>query len=241
MIVTSFGSKGYEDYGRRFIEGFIEHWPDEALTVYHEGALPDDAPRALLVAYVDLAAIPEFLTFHEVLLKSDPLFQGLMLTEKGNTYNFRYDVNKFCRKVFAIHHYEQGRDNFDPFAWIDADVTFTRRLPEGFLREQLGRDNYIAHLGRAGLYTETGFVVWDPTHEKHAEFMKHYWSMYASGAFRLLSEWHDCYVFDFVSELLEVPRRNLAKGCDPTHPWVFSVLGLYMEHHKGPERKAEAA
>jgi hypothetical protein len=240
MIVTSFGPKGFEEYGRRFIETFIEHWPDERLTVYHEGEVLPEFPRDERVEYRDLLTLPGFIEYGRLVAESDPVYRGMLRGKEGPVYNFRFDVYKFFRKIFAITHYDAEAIIPELFAWVDADVVFKQRVPDGFLRTLLG-GKPIAHLGRPGLHSECGFIAWDPMAPKHNEFMRTYGQLYWSGAVRYLAEWHDSWAFDFVLTLLEIPSRNLAKGCDPNHPFVYSQLGLYMDHLKGPERKARGS
>ncbi len=241
MIITSFSAEGYEEYGKRFIEGFLSHWPpDESLAVYTEGQetclrIAAEFPS---VKAIDLLQDKDFVQYAALLEASDPLFRGRMRDPNTGkaTYNFRYDAHKFFRKVYAVVAYDKERETDEPFAWLDADIVFHRVLPKNFLKDTLS-GYALAFLGRHGTYTETGFVAWDPTDFGHDQFMHLYLQMYLSGAFRLLTEWHDCQVFDCVRLLLEVDGRNLAKGCDPNHPFVYSVLGTYMDHLKGPERK----
>ncbi len=253
MIITSFSEAGYEEYGKRFIEGFLEKWEDESLTVYVEG----DATRGKIIrdfkeygsgtlpsvrlTVFDLLKDQDFVKFVELLAKSDPLYQGRMRDPNTGKelYNFRYDAHKFFRKVYAVTKYAKKRtevEDFQNFAWLDADVVFTRKVPEDFLNTLLAGHG-VAYLGRPHLYSETGFIAWDPTHRDFELFMRLYRDTFLNGSFRLLTEWHDCQVFDFVRETLEYDGRNLAKGCDPNHPFVYSLLGTYMDHLKGPERK----
>ncbi len=265
MIITSFSEAGYEEYGKRFIEGFLEKWEDESLTVYVEG----DATRGKIIrdfkeygsgtlpsvrlTVFDLLKDQEFVKFAELLEKSDPLYSGKMRDPHSGKelYNFRYDANKFFRKVFAVTAYDRESGAWcetpggmaenvadrAPFAWLDADIVFTRKVPKDFLNTCLAGHG-LAYLGRPTLYSETGFMVFDPSYANHDLFMTLYRNAYLNGAFRLLTEWHDCQVFDFVREMLAYDGRNMAKGCDPNHPFVYSMLGTYMDHLKGPERKA---
>lgn len=244
MIVSSCSRNGFEEYGKRFIEGFLKYWPDERLTFYIEGqdksALSEQYPS---VVFHDLLEFHDFRQFEKLIAASDPLFSGRFRDPHSGkeTYNFRYDANKFFRKVFAVTEYDLAEKiacgEREPFAWLDADIVFRKELPERFLTETLA-DHAIAYLGRSGMYSETGFIAWDPRKNTHDDFMRLYRAVYLNGAFSMLTEWHDCQVFDFVRVMLECKSRNLAKGCDPNHPFVYSVLGNYMDHLKGPERKA---
>jgi len=246
MIITSFGPQGYQDYARDFLTSFIEYWGDERLIVYCEQIEPD-FPEDPRIEYRNMANEKVFRDFIDRIAASDPMFSGVMRNPNKpdeKTYNFRFDAGKFCRKVFAIYHCAQFRNTNEPLAWLDADVVFHRKLPVDYIRELLG-GQAVAYLGRPNMYSECGFMAWDVEHHDFDLFMRLYWNVYRSGAFRMLSEWHDCQVFDIVRETLGVSSRNLAKGCDPNHPFVYSCLGMYCDHKKGarkamdesPERK----
>ena len=238
MIITSFSRAGYDEYGREFLTTFLEHWPEQQCTVYHEG-LPPDAPQDERLHYVDMTKQESFLAFAWELKEADPLYSGAMQRKDQKVYNYRFDAFKFFRKVWALKHYAETRATDDLFAWLDADIVFKRGIPDGFLRKLLKPGDYIAYIGRgSGMHSECGAMVFDPTSEHHETFFELYWRVYETGAFRYLVEWHDCMVLDFVHDLTRVPSTDLGKGCDPVHPFVFTKLGLYMDHKKGPERKA---
>jgi len=52
-VITTFNSKGYEQYGKRMVEGFAQHWPKEIpLKVYYED-LPEDRTQQENIVWVD--------------------------------------------------------------------------------------------------------------------------------------------------------------------------------------------
>lgn len=236
MIITSFSRAGYDQYGKVFVDTFLEHWPDENLAVYHEG-LPSDVVQDPRVTYVDMTRHNTFLTYARALHEADPLYKGVMRHGEQQIYNFRFDVFKFFRKVWALKHYDETRTSDELICWLDADIEFHKDLPAGFLKGLL-KDAYLAYIGRGGgLHSECGAMIFNPLHPAHADFFEVYWRIFQSGAFRRLDEWHDSFVFDFVRDLIQPPEVNLGRGCDPLHPFVFTKFGLYMDHKKGPERK----
>ena len=240
MIVTSFSQKGYHLYGKKFISTFLEHTNNEKLAVFYENNMPSNRPDDGRIIYKDLVGYDGFIEFCKTIQNSDPLFRGLVRNledkdSKDPIYNFRFDAFRFFRKVFAITQANKFcKDRY--LTWIDADVYFYENLPDGFFETVLS-GKYLAYLGRPGIFSECGFMTFDRSHDVHATFMKLYWDAYSTGAFRMLGQWHDCYVFDFIRELLNVPSNNLAKGHPSDHPFVDSVLGKYMDHLKGPDRK----
>lgn len=236
MIVTSFSQKGYHEYGKRFITTFLEHWPDEKLTVYYETGIPRSRPQDKRVSYVNLKQYTDFNNFENLMKSSDPLYQGHMRTPDDKVaYNFRFDANKFFRKVFCIAH--ASRQSKEKITWIDADVEFIEDIPEGFINSLLPDDQYLAHLGREWMYTEAGFMIFNCGHEAHNYFMPLYLNFYFTGAFKYLGEFHDCYVLDCLRKLLDVPCVNLNPNEKSNHPFQESEMGKYMQHYKGPERK----
>lgn len=243
MIVTSFGQKGYHTYGKRFIESFLKHWPEEEhLTVYYERALPSKCPQSDRLHYINLFEYEDFLMFMDVLNRSDPLYSGMMKKgpEGGQSYNFRYDAHKFFRKVYAMC--DAGLNCQDTFlTWIDADVETHSDVPKDFIKDmyEQGDGNYIVHLDRDWSYSETGFVAFNTQHDMNESFMKLFLAAYFNGSFKYLGEFHDCYVFDFIRKLINVPCKSITEDAADRYLFDSSVLGKYMRHDKGPERKAE--
>ena len=240
MIVTSFHQEGYHQYGKTFIEGFIENWKDETLIVYFEKGIPSNCPKNLRVAYINLYDADDFCKFEELLQKSDPVFRGIMSdphNPEQQLYNFRFDVNRFFRKVYAVTDAYMNHCKDERLAWLDADIIFTQTLPANFLEKVLPAEYGIAHLNREWLYTEAGFVAFNTRHDIMELFMILYKGVYFNGAFRYLGELHDCYVLDFVMRQIAMPSVNLSINEKSNHPFQESVLGGYMTHLKGPERK----
>jgi len=239
LIVTSFSQKGYHEYGKRFIESFLKNWKDESLVVYYEKNLPKDHPVDDRVSYINLTEFEDFNRFADLLKKSDPMFSGIMRGGKDGerVYNFRYDAHRFFRKVCAIteHAFRTGPHLF---AWCDADVIFHSAVPLNFLRQLLpDQKDMMAALLRPHSYTECGFMVFDMNHPLAETFMRQYWAMYATGAFRFAGEWHDSFLFDMVRTLVDVPVHDITEGKETDHPFIHSILGKYADHLKGERKK----
>jgi len=241
MIITSFSQKGYHEYGKRFITTFLEHWKDEKLTVYYENGIPSSRPQDKRIQYINLCQYDDFNSFEKTLLESDPMYQGMIASPPNGdkAYNFRYNAAKFFKKVFCIAH--ATRKTKEKVTWVDADVEFVKELPEGFIDSILPDDMYLAHLAREWLYTEAGFMIFNCNHASHEYFMPLYLNMYFTGAFKYLGEFHDCYVLDCLTKLLQVPCVNINPNEKSNHPFQESVIGEYMHHYKGPERKKAGA
>jgi hypothetical protein len=181
----------------------------------------------------DLNQIPGFAEYVER-LKRHPGTDGT----GPNGYDYRYDANKFCRKVFAQ---DAVFDEDQYVFWIDADCIAMQTMPETFM-EPLLRDVAICYLGRKGeqSYTETGFIGFNTKHEKFTEFRSKYLSYFTSG--RILGQlkgWHDCIAFDYAKK--DIPGRNLTpNGYGVGNVIGDSRLGSYLMHLKGPRKFSDA-
>lgn len=156
--------------------------------------------------------------------------------KKEGLYDYRYDANKFCRKVFAQ---DAAFDLDTEVFWLDADSVTHTQVPESFLRGLI-QGVPFAYYGRAKSYTETGFIGFNTAHEDFRKFREGYLSQFTEGKiFTQLKGWHDCIAFDLA-------RRGL-KGNDlsPNGTGMQHVMGAgptskYWHHLKGPRRKASA-
>jgi len=215
MIVTTFSPAGYEQYGKRFIETYKEHC-SYPLVVYVEDDLKIDG-----VEVRNLFDVPGCSQFLELIKDYKP-------------DSYRNDVNKFCRKVFAMTDAASGFDGVMTF--LGADTVFLKDIPEEFFENLVG-NSYLAYLGRKQLHSETDYITFNTRHSMNRLFMILFIRIYTSGAFQALKYSCDSDVFDFVRTQLSAPAVNINKIGDENHPFVNSVLGEYMDHCKGPIRK----
>lgn len=143
-------------------------------------------------------------------------------------YNFRYDCNKFCRKVFAQ---DAVFDEDEYVFWVDADTIVKKPVPEKFLKG-LFNGQALLFLGR-NTYTETGFVGFHTKHPDFQKFRENYLSYFLTG--KILSQlkgWHDCIAFDHARQ--GVSGTNITpKGMHYDEVMPSSVLGEYFDHLKG--------
>ncbi len=241
-VVTSFGERGYAEYGRRFIETFDRHASGEIdLIVYAEHQFPYNPEGRMEVRPLfgnDLAAdfIDQF--------KDDKLASGREPTpvwkpkDHVDGYSFRTDAVKFCRKVFAISDAAdrlwRSRQNAEMLVWLDADVVTHKGVTSSFFIDLLGGAD-VAFLGRHGAHSECGFLAFRlPAALPLILQWQHF---YKSGSFLRAREWHDSYLFDLAREQVPGLRyHNLTPG-GRGHVWFQSPLGQCFDHLKG-SRKA---
>lgn len=217
--VTSFGPEGFELYGKRFLETYVEH-VRVPIDVYIE--TPSVAFDHPLVTYHNLLDVPGCHKFLKMV--NFPAAQG-MVWDDGKR-NYRYDCFRFSRKCFAQMDAVTRTDGY--LFWIDADVEFfdTFTLPTGF--------PFMAYLGRPEWHSCASFVGWDTRHPVSKQFFKIYRELHERGTIFCLPEWHDSFVLDWLREQTKCPALNLAEGLGLEGPAnVFDAVFSSARHKKG--------
>ena len=125
--------------------------------------------------------------------------------------------------------------------WLDADVFTHTKLSNDFLETLVHEDKYVTYLGRENNYTETGFLIFNTSHEIHQSFMNNWRNIYVTDKIFKFPQWHDGFIFDRLREYTEtrhnVKNINLSPwGKDFDHVFINSVLGDYMDHLKGDRK-----
>lgn len=229
--VTSFSAEGYELYGREFLEGFVKHVP-HSIVVYAEDVCDFFHPQ---ITYKPLLAIPgcrEFL--------SHLLFKTMHGQMWDNTYNYRYAVNRFCRKHFAAFDAaeQEVAQGGDWLIWIDADVVIGAALPDP------KEGPFMYYLGRPEWHSCASYVAWDLRKPCNADWWFNLRNLYLTGTVFALPEWHDSFINDWLRESMQVQAVNLAapyaaqlKG--PAN--VFDAVFKGCHHKKGALKYTEKA
>ena len=222
LACTSFSPKGYEVYGRRFLESYLAFWPTE-IVVFYEGQKPD--LKSDRVLYLDLLQDPEFREF-----QSEYGYWG--------TNDYRLAATKFSPKVFSIT--SNRIPEWEWLIWIDADVVTKRLIDDRFFEETCPGGYTGAYLGRMEWdHSECGFVSYRKQYFGK-EFLEDFRSLYTTGGLFSLPQWHDSYAFDYIREQNENYRfHNLSDKIPGNHVWPHTILGEYMDHQKGPKLKTE--
>ena len=242
-VVTSWGPRGYDLYGRRFLKSFTRFWPaDVRLAVYYEGA--GNAPEG--VRGVDLLATEpcrSFLARHanDPTIAGGKPYPGKFWKPKAlkARYNFRFDAYKFARKVFAIAH--AARHASGRLFWIDGDVVTHAPVGANLFDTLLPADAAICHLPRAGYHSECGFVGFNLAIVNARWMIESFERVYANDEFFDFDEWHDSYIFDRMLERhVPVEWQHPIAHRDRSQPFDHSILGRFMTHNKGA-RKVVAA
>ena len=237
--VTTFHEAGYAQYGKRFLETFDAHWPaDVALHLYCEEITPAETSSRIF-NYNLLDMIPE-LTAFKARHKNIQAHNGIY--EDGE-YKYRMDAVRFAHKVFALSHCALSIAEYaDVLFWIDADTVTFKDIPIVLLEEVMPDGCYTSYLGRGKVYPECGFVGFDLNHPAHNEFMTFWRQLYLDDSLFELPEWHDSFVYELIRRTFEdqgkFKSHDIAANVQLSgHPFINSVLGKFMDHLKGDERK----
>lgn len=226
-IVTSWGPKGWDLYGKNFLESTRLWDPTISLTVYVDGM----DPAEVKCAHRDITVK----TLEEV--EGFNVFRQNNPDKKGETpegYNFRLDALKFCAKVFAL--YDAARDE-SPFVWLDGDVVTTAPLTVEWLGRMCAK--HVTHLGRKGInYSETGFIYFEGVEAR--TLIADMYDIYMSGELFNYAEWTDAFIFERVLQMHRMHGLNAVNLVDPSYvgldAFENSPLKEVFTHLKGARK-----
>jgi predicted O-methyltransferase YrrM len=226
-FLTSMNRRMYDEYGEIMMDSFSQYWPSGELHVYTENEFfPYNNAR---IVYHDLMQVEGIQPFLEG-IKHFPVFNGLI----GETINYKYNVNAFCRKVFA--QIDAAKDYKGYLFWVDADVKTFRSIPAVKLEEWM-RGCFMAVMKRKTWHLCSSFVGWDCSHAFNKGWWEHYANMYNSGSIFMLTQWDDAFVLEKTIEEL-VGVKDIAEQVNGDGPYnVFDgVFDGYATHDKGPTK-----
>lgn len=247
-VVTSCSRSGWETYGRRFVETFLEYWPEDVALHLVTEDLPGDAITSVkwkrdFSVWALWKASPAARAFHErhdtnALARGTerrPEHVGWTPKKAQAGYNFRYDAYRFAKKVFAIEliarHTAAGR-----LFWVDADVATFAPAPREVLEKLLPVDKALSCLDRGELYhSECGFVGYGLDHAATRPFIEAFAKLYAADEVFALQEWHDSWVFDWLRRRMKVPTYAIPH-CSRSQPFANSELSRFADHAKGANK-----
>ena len=239
-VITTFSNNGWKEYGKRFVETFVQHWPiDIKLKIYCD-SLPQEYPNSVNIEWVILNEVcPDLLAFKER-HKDNPHAHGLRPDGKKKSY--LWDAVKFAHKSYCVSHAALNSTT-DLIIWLDADVVTHSAVPFEFIESLLPQDNYCAYLGREKIYPECGFVVYNTESKYNTIFMKDWQDLYNTDSLLKEIEYHDSYLFwQLVKKhtINGMKTTNLSEGHPHrpgVHVFINSPLGKYMDHLKGKRKK----
>lgn len=242
-VCTTFNADGYNTYGSRMIDTFLQNWPQAVtLQAYAEGC--DVTQTAPNLEVVDLEGVsPELAAFKRT-WKSVPKANGdvgadpVRSRRKDAGKGFKWDAVRFAHKVYAIFHCANNTPS-DWLIWMDADMICHSPMTVERLSEFFPDSTDLCFAGRKK-FTECGLYGMHIVHPQVQSWLADFQHMYdhaESGIFTL-EEWHDSFVFDVVRqrhglhELNWTAHLQMGEG----HPLINCEWGAYIDHLKG-ERK----
>ena len=252
-VVTTFNADGYNRYGQRMIETFLQNWPQEVeLIVYTEDCtVRESAPNLVLR---DLAILSDLASFKQKWqnvpkangdISSDPVRSLRKDAGKG----FKWNAIKFAHKTYSIFHCAQTV-NTDILIWMDADTVCHSKITLKDL-DRLCQSQYeLCFLGRRKKFSECGLYSMQLGTKGIKRFLREFQRMYddAENGIFLLDEWHDSFVFDAVRKnipgLIEFNwaaklgdlRPSKLNSPGEGHPLINSDWGAYLDHLKGARK-----
>lgn len=238
-VCTTFNQEGYNVYGRRMIETFVNTWPhDVELLVYVEGF--ELSSPAANVRVLDLAQhSPELVAFKNK-WQHVPKANGFPFPDAGKKA-FKWQAVRFSHKVYAIFHAAKLVTS-DWLIWMDGDMVCHSAIDHAQLSKFFPNGAELCFAGRSNKYTECGLYGMRLTSSAVQAWLAEFQRMYddADHGIFTLSEWHDSFVFDAVRQrhsLLEINwSADLVKG--EGHPLINCEWGAYIDHLKGQRKQA---
>lgn len=219
-IVTTFSDKGYDEYGKYFVDSckkFVEKDID-------------------IFLYVDNSPIPEEKNIH--VLNLEPSIPDLTKFKVRNKdykpSDFIFDAVRFSHKSYCIYHAAMN-SGMDILIWLDSDTEIYDKITKEYLIKFLPAGNFSSYLGRPS-YSETGFLSFDLTNPYSKEFFNIFKKYYDEDEIFKLKGYLDCHVYD--AARIQLENEGKIKNHDLSPPNLEknhfnTVFDGYMLHYKG--------
>lgn len=244
-VVSTFNQHGYDTYGRRMIETFLQSWPKEIeLWIYTERCNVDILAPNLKVLDIEQAC-PNLTAFKQRwshVPHATGNVSGIprLAARPDAGKSFKWDAIRFSHKVYAIGHCAQ-QCGADIMLWMDGDMVCHSPITISDISRLCPADRDICFLGRGKKFTECGLYSLNLRQPAVQQFVADFVNMYdqAEQGIFSLDEWHDSFVFD------SVRRRHHLRELDWTgtvfkgegHPLINSEWGRWLDHLKGERKK----
>jgi len=253
-VVTTFNQSGYDKYGHKMIQSFIQNWPtDVTMYVYAEDCTVKESGVNLVIKdlYQSSPALVEFKNKWRDVPKANGKISNdpVRGRRKDSRKEFKWDAVKFAHKVYAIFACAE-QCNASTLIWMDADTICHSPISLQDLEKLVPTDMDLCYLGRKGKYSECGLYAMNLNSAHTKNFLKEFQRVYdqAETGIFLMDEWHDSFVFDRVREkffqlkqldwaanlygLRANPNNSIGEG----HPLINTEWGEYLDHLKGARK-----
>jgi hypothetical protein len=243
LAVTSFSQEGYDLYGQKMIDSFLEN-VDGELVVFTDAPLAEIKTISPKVHYRVLNwDFPEQVEFE--LRHQSPICHGIF----ADTYDYRFDAVKFSHKPAAIAAVAKLiADGVyatpDILLWLDGDTVFKKPIPQEFFDEKFPSWAHFGHFTRDKNHMEGGIIAFRYPHENVQTFIRIMWECYKLDQVFRLPAWTDCHVMDVLVEgakkdgFLRVVNLGDEVSFFSQHPIVNSEWFQYVDHLKGARKEA---
>lgn len=225
-ITTTFNKRLWDEYVSKIFEKSVKNWEGIAhWDVWVDEFFPElpELPNVTYFRLDDDKARANFLEF----AKTVPQPKGA---------DYRFDVVKFCHKVFAIYN-SFVKNDFDYLVFLGADVETHTQVTSDF---EKSLETVVVHLGRKDInYSETDFLAFKNC-EAAGSFINDWRGNYISHEVFNQAQWTDAYVFErllFMHKAHGLDTRSLSEGLPGLNVFEHTVLGNWMHHFKGPGGK----
>ena len=240
-VCTTFNADGYEKYGRRMIQTFLQNWPID-LVVYAEGCNVNETGFNLEVR--DIAIVNKLSAFKQQWqgvprangdVSADPVKAQRKDAGKG----FKWDAVRFAHKVYSIFHCAKNTQT-DWLIWMDADTVCHSPITQEDLSRLCPSNIDLCFLGRRHKYTECGLYAMNLQSQHTRDFLERFQQYYdnADQGIFTLEEWHDSFVFDAVRKQFPLAELDWSSHLitGEGHPLINCEWGAYLDHLKGARK-----
>lgn len=237
--MTGWSPKGYQEYGRAFLEGWTKFWPAAVkLVVYGE----EPCPMPAGAEFRKLEVIPfcmEFLNRWRDVPRANGREPNRHWKQRERLagYSYKFDAWKFSRQGFIPAHAIAHCDTRF-LLWLDGDVMTHAAVDPATICGLLPGGLSIAYLGREPKHPDLAFTLYRVDMVSRT-VLNCFFDLYAADGVFTLPEWHSAYVWRHALKTCNAERaaHNMTPG-GHGHVWFQSPLGRWMDHLKG-DRKAK--
>ena len=224
-IVSTFSDSGYHEYAHLLVNGLNTRLDKKIKVFLYIDTVKFKVSKENIFRISLEPSVPNLTKFKQRHADKNPI-------------KFYYDGVRFSHKSYAIWHAAKN-SNVDKLFWLDADTVLKNNITEQYLDKFLPNEYFTSYLGRAGTYTETGFIGFNLKHAYANEFFDEFIDYYNND--RIYSEltgYTDCHVYDATRS--KFVDENKITALDLTPGLVKSNFNRvhkgYIVHNKGENK-----
>ena len=214
QVITTFSYDGYQLYGHRMIETWLQYWPSNYhLTVYTESYELDEKNERIKNINL-LNCSPELTTFK---LRSQQLLD--QATDSKQIKRIQKTI-KWCHKLYAIKHALNTPSNY--LLYLDGDTYTTSAIKKNLIKNLVIDDLFAVHFEslKGTLHFESGLIAFNQLHPMMEIFKSQITSGYDSLDIYNMPKTWDGFWLAHLYQTLNLPVRNLAENaigvfCNP--------------------------